>query len=235
MTKFISFALSPGVVKAKADLAKGFTAEGVLTKSNTVMMLTDEELGASLEYELKKTTQEVLMFNDKKAVDKSGVMKDGVLISKSRLLERENVRAVGDPEIGVDLKSFTGVNHAGPVIDKLSPIAVSISLYLHYNLLPHRGAETLYTLSLQHAKIILCWTFMVKCSKDDNLKGNDVVYFKLTSRALSSELHIGKVKYVRPSRDIKARKVGISFKHDAEESSRKMSIVDRPVRQIVKL
>ena len=29
--------------------------------------------------------------------------------------------------------------------------------------------------------------------------------------------------------------MGISYKHDAEDGSRKMSIVDRPVRQVVKL
>ena len=62
-----------------------------------------------------------------------------------------------------------------------------------------------------------------------------MVYFKLTSSILSSKWHIGKVEYVLPSRDMKARKVGISYKHDTEDGSRKMSIVDRPVRQVVKL
>ena len=123
------------VVKTKADLVKGFRAEGILTESKKVMMLTDEKLGARLENGLKKTTEEVpkevLMFHDKKAVDKTGVMKDGVLFSKSRLLENQNVRAVGGLEIDEDLMSLTGENHVAPVIDKLSPIAVSISLHLH--------------------------------------------------------------------------------------------------------
>ena len=34
---------------------------------------------------------------------------------------------------------------------------------------------------------------------------------------------------------MKSRKVGISYKHDTEDGSRKMTIVDRPVRQVVKL
>ena len=229
--KCTSFMLSPSepVVKTEADLVKGFRAEGVLTKSNKAMTLTDEELGASLEYEFKKTTEEVKN-NDKKAVDSVGVNKDGVLFCKSRLLESKEVRAVGDLEIDVK-----GVDSDAPVIDKLSPIAVSVSLHLHYNLLPHRGAETLYTLSLQHARIILGWTFMKKLSKDDDLKENDVVYFKLTSSALSSEWHIGKIEDVLPSRDMKARKVGIAYKHDTENGSRKMNIDDRPVSQLVKL
>ena len=73
-----------------------------------------------------------------------GVNKDGVLFCKSRLLESKKVRAVGDLEISVK-----GVNTDVLVIDKLSPIAVSISLHLHYNVLPHRGAETLCRRSLQ--------------------------------------------------------------------------------------
>ena len=72
-------------------------------------------------------------------------------------------------------------------------------------------------------------------SNDDDLKENDIVYFKLTTSAISSRWHIGKVEYVIPSRDMKARKVGISYKHDTEDGSRKMTIVDRPVRQVVKL
>ena len=218
------------VVKTKADLVKGSRAEGVLTESNKVMVLTDEELGASLECGLKKSTEEVLIFNDKKAADKIGVMKDGVLFSKSRLLENQNVRAVGALEIHEDLKSFIGENHVAPVIDKLSPIAVSISLHLHYNVLPHRGAETLYNLSLHHAKIILGRTLREKACEDDDLNENNVVYIKITSDALSF-----KVEYIIPSRDMKAWKVAISYKHDTEDGYRKMAIVERPVRQVAKL
>ena len=69
------------VDKTNTDLVKVFRVEGVLTKSKKVMMLTDEELSASLEYIFKKTTEEVYKFNDNKAVDKIKVMKDGVLLN----------------------------------------------------------------------------------------------------------------------------------------------------------
>ena len=72
-------------------------------------------------------------------------------------------------------------------------------------------------------------------SQDDDLKEQDVVYFKLEDSVLSSKWHISKVEYVLPSRDTRTRKVGISYKHDTEDGSRKLSIVDRPVRQVVKL
>ena len=75
------------VVKTEADLVKGFSAEGVLTKYNKAMVLTDEELGTSTSLENKKTTEDVLKSNIKKAVDKTGVMDDRVLFCKSRLHE----------------------------------------------------------------------------------------------------------------------------------------------------
>ena len=67
------------VVKTEADLVKGFSAEGAFTNYNKAMVLTDEELGTSTSLENKKTTEDVLKSNIKKAVDKTGVMDDRVL------------------------------------------------------------------------------------------------------------------------------------------------------------
>ena len=72
------------VDKTSTELVKVFRAEGVLTKSKKMLMLTDEELSSSLEFIFKKTTDEVIKFNDKKAVNKIGEMKDGVFFCKSR-------------------------------------------------------------------------------------------------------------------------------------------------------
>ena len=49
--------------------------------------LTDKELSASLEYLYKKATKEVLEFNDKKAIEKTAELQDGVLYCRTRLLE----------------------------------------------------------------------------------------------------------------------------------------------------
>ena len=72
-------------------------------------------------------------------------------------------------------------------------------------------------------------------SEEEDIIEHDVVYFKLKDSAISSKRPIGKVEYVLPTRDKKTRNVGISYKHDTEDGSRKMSIVDRPVREVVKL
>ena len=68
-----------------------------------------------------------------------------------------------------------------------------------------------------------------------NLVESDVVYFKLRDSKLSQQWHIGKVEFVQPSRDGKIRTVGISYKHDTEDGDRKLSIVERPVRECIRL
>ena len=54
----------------------------------------------------------------------------------------------------VDLQSFTGVNFNVPVLDKHSPLAISIAMHLHYNVIKHRGAETIFRMSLQYTRIL---------------------------------------------------------------------------------
>ena len=54
----------------------------------------------------------------------------------------------------MDLKSFTGCNFKVPVIDKYSPMAISLASDLHYNVVKHHGAETVYRMSLQYAHIL---------------------------------------------------------------------------------
>ena len=64
---------------------------------------------------------------------------------------------------------------------------------------------------------------------------SDVVYFKLRDSSLHSKWVIGKVEYVVPSRDGKVRTVGIGYKFDTIAGERIFQIVERPVREVVKL
>ena len=69
----------------------------------------------------------------------------------------------------------------------------------------------------------------------ENLLENDVVYFKLKDSKLAQTWLIRKVEFVNISKDGKTRTVGISYKHDTEDGERKFSIVERPVRECIKL
>ena len=110
-----------------------------------------------LELELdiyRKATKEIFRFNDKKTIEKKGQLKDGILYCKTRLVEGQTLRAVGGLENTFDLQTFTGVNFNVPLIDRNSPVAISLALHLHYAVYKHKGAETVYRMSLQFARIL---------------------------------------------------------------------------------
>ena len=81
-------------------------------------------------------------------------MVDGVLFCKSRLMEDQSLRALGGLENIVDLETFTGINFKVPVIDRFSPVGLSIANYIHFNVVKHKGIETTHRLSLQHVRIL---------------------------------------------------------------------------------
>ena len=64
-------------------------------KKKVTIRLSDEELSQGLEYLFKKSTHEILHFENMKEVQKVGVMKDETLFCSSRIMEGQELRAVG--------------------------------------------------------------------------------------------------------------------------------------------
>ena len=71
--------------------------------------------------------------------------------------------------------------------------------------------------------------------EEEDLKENDIVFFKLRDSPMSATWLIGKVEYVKVSRDGKVRKFGVSYKHDTTNGTRVSQTIERPVREVVKL
>ena len=69
----------------------------------------------------------------------------------------------------------------------------------------------------------------------ENLRTDDLVYFKLTDSKLAADWRLGKVEYVKTGRDGNVREVGIAFKNMDEDENWKHSLVERPARSVVKL
>ena len=130
--------------------------ETLKLKNNPIkrnITLGDKAISKALEYLYKKGTVEVKAFNDDKYVKKIAVEKDNILYCKTRLLESAKLRTVGHLKETINLESFTGVKFRVPVLDKHSPLAVSIANYLHFVKYQHKGAESLHRLSLQFCNI----------------------------------------------------------------------------------
>ena len=119
-----------------------------------LVRLSDEVLSLSLEYLYRKAGAEVINFNDQKYVSKIGEIHEGIVYCKSRIEEGQEIQIVGGLEEFINLESFTGVNFKVPVIDRYSPLALSLASYLHYQVVKHRGSETSYRMSLQFVRII---------------------------------------------------------------------------------
>ena len=143
---------------SSTSLSYVFNIHGVAVNTGSDVIkcvrLSDEMLSLSLQYLYRKATAEVIEFNDKKYVSKIGELYDGILYYKSCIEEGQELRIVGGLEDIMDLQSFTGVNFNVPVIDRYSPLAVSLASHLHYKVIKHRGAETVHRMSLQYVRII---------------------------------------------------------------------------------
>ena len=142
----------------RVELTKYFSIQGVslseTSQRHKIITLDEKQLSRALENLFKKATVEVKAFNDRKQIDKRAIEQNGILYSKSRLLESAELRAVGHLAETINLESFTGVNYKVPMLDQHSPLAISIANHLHYVKFPHRGAETLHRLSLQFCYMI---------------------------------------------------------------------------------
>ena len=74
-------------------------------------------------------------------------------------------------------------------------------------------------------------------TRQENLKPNDIVYFKLTESKMSAKWLIGKVEEVKIGRDGCVRDATVAYKDTTSDNSEDWihRTVDRPVRNLVKL
>ena len=77
----------------------------------------------------RKATNEVLKFNPASKVEKVGILRNGILFSKGRILDSMNFAETGGLELN-DL-NLVGIKSNVPVVDKFSPLAYTIANHIH--------------------------------------------------------------------------------------------------------
>ena len=112
---------------------------------------TEKYVNMALLYLFRKASMEVREFNSAGFIKKHTVEKDGILLSKSRMVAGLDFAYTG--ELNIDLGSL-GLKVNAPVIDRYSPLAYSVAQHVHWDLSPHRGMETHNRVSLEHVHII---------------------------------------------------------------------------------
>ena len=122
-------------------------------KRGSIMRYEAEDFARANQYWFEKATAEVIQFVSPDIVKKVGVMKDNILYCRSRIHDGQRLIQTGD----VNLESFggdIGLNLMTPLIDRYSPIAYSVAMYIHSVIGSHAGFETCYRLSLEFCHIL---------------------------------------------------------------------------------
>ena len=123
-----------------------------LVHSDENSCLTDRFLNSALLYYFRVASQEVLQFNNRKVVEKRTELKDGVLLSKGRIIEGMNFLETADLDT-LNLDKLC-IKTKIPVIDRYSPLAYSLAQHFHWSIARHKGIETCLRYSLEHVHIL---------------------------------------------------------------------------------
>ena len=113
---------------------------------------TDRYINAALLYYFRKATMEVLEFCNKKVLERKADFKDGILLSKGRIVDGMNFVETGDMDT-VNLGDMC-VKTRIPLIERFSPLAYSIAQHIHWTVAKHRGMESCMRYSLEHVHIL---------------------------------------------------------------------------------
>ena len=127
-------------------------------------MPSDKYLNAALLYYFRQASKEVVKFNSKQLVDKQAVMKDGVLLSKGRIIDGMNFLETAD--LDTLLLGSLCLKTMIPVIDRYSPLAYSIAQHFHWTVTSHKGMETCLRYSLGYVNILKGMTLFKELAEE---------------------------------------------------------------------
>ena len=119
----------------------------------SVVRFDNEDIARSLQYWFMTATKEVVKFVKPETVARVGVMKNEVLYCRSRILDGQRIINTG--EFNVDsLDAGIGLHLMTPLVERYSPIAMSIGRFIHNIAGNHAGYETCLRLSLNYCHIL---------------------------------------------------------------------------------
>ena len=108
-----------------------------------ILSITDEDISRAMEYWYRKGTAEVKEFNKQELLSKIAVEKDGILFSRSRIMDGQRFVMTG----GFDKDSLgleVSLNLSTPVLDRFSLISYSIANFVHHEVGQHASYETCF-------------------------------------------------------------------------------------------
>ena len=86
-------------------------------------------------------------FNSQEVLKKIAVKKEGILFSKSRILDGQRLVLTGGLE-DTQVLQDQSINLWTPVVDRFSPLAYALGDHVHQRISKHKGWESCYRASL---------------------------------------------------------------------------------------
>ena len=117
-----------------------------------LLLPSDRYLNLALLYYFRQAAREVIAFNGKQLIERRTILRDGVLLSRGRILDGMNFQETADLDT-LNLGSL-GIKTMIPVVDRFSPLAYSLAQHFHWSVAKHRGQETCLRMSLEHVSIL---------------------------------------------------------------------------------
>ena len=125
----------------------------IRANSNVEIILYDDELVNAEKYFYRKATQELKKFVEKSKLGKISMEKDGILHHVGRILPTDAISVAG--RLTTTMKDLTATTFCVPIVDKHSPLAISIINDIHWNSsVKHSGIETTWRYVLKKVFIL---------------------------------------------------------------------------------
>ena len=123
------------------------SADNTTYVKKVVIMPGDEDISDALAYLFRTATMEVKEFVKPDILKKISVESEGILYSKSRVMDGQRFILSGDLKDSGILADKGIIIHT-PLVERFSPLAYSIAEYVHDKLAKHSGYETCHRTSL---------------------------------------------------------------------------------------
>ena len=154
-----------------SNMTFGCKKPGMTFSGKVHVLIAADDISHALYYLFSKATAEVKKFVKPEFLSKIAFEKNGILFSRSRLLDGQRFQEAGGLE-DLHILDELNIREFTPILDRFSPLSYSIADYIHRSIAKHKGYENCYRESLNYCFIIQAMSLFreinddcVKCSK----------------------------------------------------------------------
>ena len=141
-------------VRLKPDSKPDLSKDSVNTQECKSFIIPEDQINKARIYFFRKATAEVKHFLNVSQYKDLSIEKDGLLLYTGRILPTDNITIVGN--VTRVMKDLTATSFCVPVVDRYSPVAISICNDIHWNhdSAQHTGPDTVWRYVLQNIFIV---------------------------------------------------------------------------------